>query len=252
MAISYDGLYAGQPSGDAVRTARFVVPRATTPAGPLTVPWAARAVQVDNPSGSWYTVNGRWLRPWTISAVVALDVPSTQVTIAAVTPAGQLAEDVGEDLLVIVTEEQLAPAAGLYTPPVRSFTSQVAFAPLGAVHYGEVDAPATLLAPPAGIAYVVQRLAILPDLSYGLADHDPGLLANVQILWDLFPSAAFSWFQAVGPEFAYATDQMQDGALVVAAGDILRARAYIEDGFVMFDGGTAGLVAEVQYYAVTA
>ena len=115
MSISRDALYgADQPSspGEAARTARFVIPRGTSPAAPLDVRFIARAVKIDNASGAWYRVASRYVPPWTIGAVVALDPPSAQISVTAITPPGQLAEAVGEDMVVVATEEPLASLPG--------------------------------------------------------------------------------------------------------------------------------------------
>jgi hypothetical protein len=129
-ALTYEGLYGGEagPASDpaAAMTARFVVPRGTTPSAPLTVPFVARAVQVDNASGSWYLVNGRRVPPWTVSAVVSLDPPAPQLTVEATAPDGHRAEAVGEDLILVATEAGLAPFGGIYIPPVRAFAFQLA------------------------------------------------------------------------------------------------------------------------------
>lgn len=125
--LDYAGLYGGAVQGSP-RTARLVVPRGTTPAGPWVLPFVVAAVQVDNASGSWYLVGGRRVPPWTVSAVVALDTPSSQIEIESAAPGGQLPEAVGEDLVLVATEAALPPFPGIYTPPAIAIAFQTASA----------------------------------------------------------------------------------------------------------------------------
>ena len=120
--ISAAELYGGQAAGQAPapmvggQTVRHVVPRGTSP-DPLRGPFVARAVLIDNPSGVWYLVNGRRIPPWTIGAIMRLDIPAEALDVSVDTPPGQLSENAGDDLVLVATDEQLPPHPGLFTPP---------------------------------------------------------------------------------------------------------------------------------------
>lgn len=121
--IASSELYGGEAEATAATAdrsaqyARFEVPRAAPPDAPLQPPFAARALLVDNLSGVWYAVNGRRIAPWTVAGVVRLDTPSDQLELTVSTPPGQLSEDAGEALVLIATDAELEPSAGLFTPP---------------------------------------------------------------------------------------------------------------------------------------
>lgn len=251
MTITAQGLYGGATDPAALvdstswQTARFVVPRASSPAAPLSVAFIARSVQVDNASGSWYLVNGRRVPPWTVSAVIALDVPSAQITVAAATPGGQLAEATGEDLVLVVSDQPLAPFPGIYTPPVRAFDWQGTWIPFSGA---EAPAPVAVLGALAPVSYVIGRLAVVPDESFG-AFGPIGYRAKATVHWTLSggPGNLFDWWQAVSPESPFVSEEVKDGVLVIAPGRTLSVAAQVESG-----GGTQGFIAAVQYYAVGA
>lgn len=131
--ITFEGLYGGAPDpaeqlvreGSAAR--RLVVPLNTTPPAPFALDFAARTVLVDNPSGAWYRVNERWLPPWTIGAVLLLDVPDTNLEVTAGPPAGHFTVLAGEPLLLIALEAPLAPHPGLAVAPHRSLVVSTAW-----------------------------------------------------------------------------------------------------------------------------
>lgn len=259
MTITAAGLYgpqdpAASPDSTSWQTARFVIPRATTPAAPLSVPFVARSVQVDNASGSWYLVNGRRVPPWTVSAVVALDLPSSQISVAAATPGGQLPEAAGEDLLLVVTDQPLAPFPGIYTPPVRAFTAQFARLPLIA-ELPAAAVPQVVVA--AALPIVLTRLAFtwdLRDLGGPVgAGYDPR--AIVTCLWEEVPpppapAQPFSWQQAISPEDPYTADVLEQGAVVIAAGSALTAAAIVQlsGSEIVLGVSATQTIALAQYY----
>ncbi len=122
MPIDRDQLYGG--AGAAAQSAaaptdpyqaqgqRIVVPRGTTPSAPTQLPFVARSVRVANASGVWYTINGARVAPWTVNAVLMLDVPTDKIEVIAAAPPGQAQELVGDDLTLVATSAQLPQDAG--------------------------------------------------------------------------------------------------------------------------------------------
>lgn len=129
--IPFDALYgnAGDvpPEDQLVREGsaarRIEVALNTTPPAPFALDFAARTVLVDNASGAWYQVNGRWIPPWTIGAVILLDLPAVNLEVIAGPPAGHFSVLAGEPLLLIAMQAQLAPHPGQPTVPHRSLVA---------------------------------------------------------------------------------------------------------------------------------
>jgi hypothetical protein len=218
--------------------------------------WEVAGINIDNPSGSWLLVKGieQYVPPYTNGWQYPLIPQQASVTVRFVdSPSGSQSSLIGDPPVVTLYNEPVGPSQGFPSGAGARVSivplSQVAFAPVGAVHYGELDAPQTVIAANVGERLIIRRLSILPDLSYGLADFDPAILATVQVIWDIFPSLTFSWYQAITPESVYVNEIIEEGAIVIPPTEGLRVRAYIEDHFVMADGATAGVIAQCQYYA---
>lgn len=130
--IDFGALYG--PAADAVPDEQLVkegsaarrveVELNTAPVAPIALDFVARSVLVDNASGAWYQVNGRWIPPWTIGAVILLDLPATNLEIAAAPPSGHFTVLAGDPLVVIALEAQLAPHPGLAVTPHRSLVAK--------------------------------------------------------------------------------------------------------------------------------
>jgi hypothetical protein len=241
VALNFDTLYgAEQPAaaGDATRTARFVVPRGTTPAAPVSVPFVAAAVQVDNAAGSWYVVNGRRVPPWTVSAVVALDPPSAQITVQAVTPAGHLAEAVGEDLVLVVTEARLSPFPGIYVPPAVAFAYRQARA---IIRVTEAGAAGTLFVNTVAAAKLVITQVELVAFGSGTAAVRDQVVGNIG--WGGAPPPNVVAYMAISPEHPADTPTLDPQAVQLPAGEDITYSLGSTVG-----GGACDVVLAATYY----
>lgn len=118
---------AGRPDPAALafaEVATFRQPRGEDPAGPFQPPFLARSVGVDNATGRWWRVADRWIPPWTIGAAVSVVPPSNQLLVERITPAGQISEAVGAELVLVATTAALPPDAGLAAPPAGLWATE--------------------------------------------------------------------------------------------------------------------------------
>lgn len=129
MTITREGLYGGGEASataaagaDAGQVASWRIPRGDPPDAPLAPPFVARSIALDNATGRWWRVAGRWIPPWTVGAVVPVVPPSSQLTVEAVTPAGQLSEAAGTELVVVANSDVVPSSPGIYTPPASGFS----------------------------------------------------------------------------------------------------------------------------------
>jgi len=238
--LTFDNLYgAGEPApaGDATRTAGFVVPRGTTPAAPFSVPWPASAVQADNASGSWYLINGRRVPPWTVSAIVALDPPSSQITVQAATPAGHLAEAVGEDLVLVVTEEDLRPFPGIYVPPAVAFSYRQARAIIRVVEAGTAG---ILFLNTTGAALVITQVELIA-FGFALAKVRDQVVGNIG--WGGVPPPNVVAYAAIGPGQPSDTPVLDPQAVQLPIGEDITYSLVTADG-----AGAADVVLAATYY----
>lgn len=104
------------PALGASQVASFRVPRGTSPP-PFGCPFVARAVIVDNPSGTWYALNGRIIPPWTLGASVVLPMPTAELVVVAAAPSGQLSDTLGGDMTLVATDSRVQPSPGSVVPP---------------------------------------------------------------------------------------------------------------------------------------
>ena len=215
---------------------RHIVPRGTNP-DPLRAPFLSRAVLVDNPSGVWYLVNGRRIPPWTIGAVMRLDLPAEALDVTVDTPPGQLSENAGADLVLVATDEAHPPHPGLYTPP----SVAVGYSRTEAgVQVNESGAGAdTLVLPGAGRAVVLRIGASAPPAIFDTAAGIGSVAVYVTpavILADI----AFSTEAPAPPPLDFAA-----GAVVKPDGEELRA-----SGLGLALAGRFDVRLVVDWYAV--
>jgi hypothetical protein len=108
-------LYGSTPGG----AHRIIIPRGNPPTALPALPFAARAIFAENPSGVWYQVNGFTVPPWTWGLVNRLDAAASSVVVSRLTtPEVQISEDYGGDMTVIAYEEALLPSLGRSLYPV--------------------------------------------------------------------------------------------------------------------------------------
>jgi hypothetical protein len=157
---------------------RIEVPRASTPTAPIGLPFVAYSVWADNAAGVWYRVNGRLIAPWTIGATIPLDVPSSQLTIEAISPAGYAIDHVGEDLVLIASSADPPPSPGLVvtsSPPqtMHRWVDDFTVSETGRyVHTG-------IIVPSAAERIVLELLTVAPvfnTLPANGADHLRGMV----------------------------------------------------------------------------
>ena len=176
MSINYGELYgpatAGQDLGASPapldpassQVAEYRIARSSPPSAPLSPPFVARSLLIDNATGRWWLIAGRWIPPWTIGAVVPVDPPSSQLEVLAQTPAGQLSEAAGDELLVVARSLPAVPHPGLYTPPASGFALVHARINLTATTSGGPPAThAIAAAPAAGTRYALRRIRAAID-----------------------------------------------------------------------------------------
>lgn len=152
--MTWDQLYGSQPGAPIepapdplnAQLVTFRVRRTAPPAAPLTAPFPIYAIHADNLTARWWRVNGRFIPPWAVGAVIPIEPPSAQLTVEAVTPAGQLSEAVGDELVIDAISARQPLAPGLYAGP-RGGWSQV--------HNGRAATITTSGGPPALV--VVQQ-----------------------------------------------------------------------------------------------
>lgn len=116
MGVDRAQLYGTAPGA----SYRYRIPRGEPPEALAPLPFTARSLFLENPSGVWYSVAGFTVAPWTWAQITRLDVPTTTIQVALVTqPELLISEDYGEDLTVIAYEDALVPSQGrqLYPPP---------------------------------------------------------------------------------------------------------------------------------------
>jgi hypothetical protein len=244
-ALTYDGLYGGEAAADpgaAVRTARFVVPRGTTPSAPLSVPFVAAAVQVDNPSGQWYSINGRRVPPWTVSAVVQLDTPSAQLTVVASTPSGHISEAAGEDMVLVATEQRLAPFPGIYTPPLTAFAYRSARVGFNATETG--SGPVALGVSAVGLRVVPVRLSVFAQVG-GAGGGPWDIRTAIFVTWQPASGAFSLATQGLAPEHPADVLDTEPGAFT---GFIGLNEEIVVWGATAIGGGAQSLVAQLQYF----
>lgn len=242
--ISFEKLY-GSPEGapdpaEATRTVRQVIPRGTTPSAPLSVPFVARAVQADNASGSWYLINGRRIPPWTVSAVVALDPPSAQITVQAATPAGHKAEAVGADLVLVITEQGLAPFAGIYVPPAVAFDYAQARVIRRAVEGGVAGTLFVNTSPT--VALVITQVQLI---AFDVALLKVRDLVVGSVGWGGVPPATVVAYAAISPGKPSDTPVLDPQAVQLPPGEDIAYTLITATG-----GGASDVVLAVTYYRI--
>jgi hypothetical protein len=238
--LTYQGLYGGEAPAEtdpaATRTLRFLVPRGTTPAAPLGLPFVANAVLADNPSGWWYYINGRWLPPWTIGAVLSIDPPSSQLEVAAQTPAGAIPEDAGGDLILVASEARLPPVAGLYAQSQQVLAVRDSF--VQASEGGTAVSP--VVAAVAGRR--IGLLALIAGPMHGLLAHS-NLRDWVTLIAYGEPTHEVLTRVSISPSAPHATAPIAPGLAQTQAGDNLTIIATTRAG-----SGSQGVSFDVAYY----
>lgn len=220
MTIDYGGLYGpGQAAGDApasadaAQVATFRIPRTDPPGAPLSPPFVASGVSIDNATGRWWRVAGRWIPPWTIGAAVRVDPPTAQLSVEALTPAGQLSEATGEELVVVATTEHVAQNPGIYRPPTAAVTYESAYQ---VAFYGNA-APAALVV--AGVAG--ERLAIASTAIFASELEAQGYRIRGPVRVELRErvSGRSLFAGAISPEQPTVQLQAEPGAVMTVAGE---------------------------------
>jgi hypothetical protein len=162
VGIPYGELY-GEPGAvttdETAQLATWHIPRSSPPPAPLAPPFVARGLMIDNATGRWFRVAGRWVAPWTVGARVPVEPPSSQLEVEAITPAGQLSEAVGEELVIVASSANLEPHPGIYTAPASGFSLRHARVGLTVTTSGGPPAAVQVVAAPAvGTRYGLRRL----------------------------------------------------------------------------------------------
>lgn len=159
--ISSDELYgSGELEAAAPSTAQlatFVVPLGSPPAAPLQPPFAAESVAVDNATGRWWRIAGRWVPPWTIGGMLTVDPPTNQLEVLARTPGGQVSEQAGDELVIVAHSVRQPPSAGIYSPPSVAVDYRTASLLLN-VNEAGIGSQVLIPAPAAGLSIVVVRI----------------------------------------------------------------------------------------------
>lgn len=249
MPIDAGALYGGDTAaatdGSSSSTAgqyqRFVVPRATDPTTRV-ASFVVRSVLVDNASGVWWLINGRRVPPWTIGGVLRIDTPTAQLDVAIDTPAGQLSENTGEDLVLIATDADLEPSAGVYTPPAVAVSAQRATA---TIEVNESGAGVAGVVVPGGGGSRIVLVSAQATVTGGGPEHIAGTFAlywldpdtgDAQVVYEPY----FTTEQPVAPMLVY-----PPGAVVVPVGTDLEA-----DGRGLALAGSFNARLIVSYYRV--
>lgn len=218
MTITRQGLYGGgQATGldpGAAQVATYRIPRTEPPAAPLGPPFVAHGVSIDNATGRWWRVAGRWIPPWTVGAQVRVDPPSAQLTVEALTPTGQLSEATGDELVVVATTEVVTPHPGIYRPPTAAVTYESAY---GTYVYGTSAGSGFLLVP--GVAG--QRIAVAGATIFASELEAQGyrIRGPVQVHLRERISGATLFAGTISPEQPTVQLQAPAGAVMGAAGE---------------------------------
>lgn len=219
---------------EAAQVATWRIPHATPPDGPLAPPFLARSLLVDNPTGRWWRINGRAIPPWTIGAVVPVEPPSAQLTVEAYTPAGQLSEATGDELVIVARDLPAAPHPGIYRPPALAITPT-------RVRLG-VSATVNTLASGTVLPAIADRMVIVSlELTAGISGATWLEHAGVE-LWTepAFVQLADLMLSRAVPSVSM---RFEPGALVVPAGEAVKW-----GGGAKSSKGIVGMFLEVAYH----
>lgn len=208
----YGAAEASTAPGSTAQVATFVVPRDEPPHAPLQPPFAAAAVAVDNATGRWWRIAGRWVPPWTIGGMLTVDPPTNQLEVLALTPDGQVSERAGTELVIVAYSERQPPGAGIYRPPAVALTHESAYA---SVTYGAAATTQQLVAPVAG-----ERIAVVGASVFAGEQSAQGYMLRGVVRVELREavSGTVRFAGAIAPASPLAQLVAPPGAVLTAAG----------------------------------
>lgn len=246
MTITAEGIYGGQdpaaaPTSSAAQLTTWRIPRTDPPDAPLSAPFVVASLAIDNATGRWWRVAGRWIPPWTIGATVQLDPPASQVSVEAVTPTGQLSEATGDELVVVASSMPAPASAGIYRPPAVALTHESAYA---SVNYGTAATTQQLVAPVAG-----ERIAVVGASVFAGEVSAQGYMLRGLVRVELreVVSGVVRFAGAIAPASPLAQLVAPPGAVLTAAGQGLELVATAD---LTVGGGIVS--AWLLFYRVTA
>lgn len=234
--ISRESLYGAAPRGDGspaiaaavtdAQLATFRIPRTAPPTAPLRAPFVIFSAYVDNPTGRWWRIAGRWLPPWTIGARLPVDPPADALTVEAVTPAGHRSEAIGDELVIVARSTPTDGFAGIYTAPEAASGYLYASA-TGAAVPGTAPLFVVIPAPAATERLVLAQLTVS---AFPRSADGAGIRGDTRVGVVAMPSGTELFVATISPQLPSLSVTLPTGAVAAGAGESVQATADPEEG----------------------